>query len=75
MRFVDVRTCGEAAVGLARSRWEDAELAHLAKRPSRRYFEITAAGKEELIRGLERYKALAPLTIDGEAYPQGVEGS
>ena len=62
-------------VGLAQSRWEDAELAHRAKRPSRRYFEITAAGKEELIRGLERYKALAPLTIDGEAYPQGVERS
>ena len=59
--------------GLARSQWEDAEVAHQAKRPSRRYFEITTAGKEELIRGLERYKALAPLTIDGEAYPQRVE--
>ncbi len=61
------------SVGLARSRWEDAEVAHQAKRPSRRYFEITSAGKEELIRGLERYKALAPLTIDGVAHPQGVD--
>ena len=60
-------------VGLARSKWEDAEVAHQAKRPSRRYFEITTAGKEELIRGLERYKALAPLTIDGVAHPQGVD--
>lgn len=61
--------------GLASSRWEDPELAHQAKRPSRRYFEITAAGKEELIRGVEQYRALAPLVIDGESYPRRAERS
>ena len=60
-------------LGLAKSKWEDAALAHDEKRPPRRYFEITGYGKRELIDALERYKALAPLTIDGVAYPEGVE--
>ena len=55
--------------GLAVSSWEDAEVAHREKRPPRRYFAITASGKTELIEALDRYKALAPLTIDGVAYP------
>lgn len=55
--------------GFARSRWEDAEVAHREKRPPRRYFEITDEGKRELIGALDRYKALAPVTIDGVAYP------
>ena len=60
-------------LGLARSTWEDAGIAHREKRPPRRYFEITAEGKSELIGALERYKALAPITIDGIAYPTGVK--
>jgi DNA-binding PadR family transcriptional regulator len=59
--------------GLARSSWEDAAVAHREKRPPRRYFEITADGKRELIAALDRYRALAPLTIDGVAYPGAVE--
>lgn len=59
--------------GLARSHWEDAAVAREQKRPPRRYFEITEEGEAELIRALERYKALAPVTIDGVAYPRGVE--
>lgn len=59
--------------GLATSRWEDAQLAHEEKRPPRRYFEITEAGKGELITAMDRYRVLAPLTIDGVAYPQGPE--
>lgn len=59
--------------GLARSHWEDAQLAHEEKRPPRRYFEITGKGEQELVRGLERYKALAPVTIDGVAHPAHVE--
>jgi len=55
--------------GLAQSSWEDARVAHAEKRPPRRYFEITEAGKQELIRALERYRALAPVTIDGVSYP------
>jgi PadR family transcriptional regulator PadR len=60
-------------MGLARSRWEEAELAHAEKRPPRRYFEITSKGKNALIDALDRYKALAPLTIDGRVYPGEVE--
>lgn len=59
--------------GLARSKWEDAEVAHEEKRPPRKYFEITSAGKAELVRGLERYRALAPLTIDGVRQPGEAE--
>lgn len=55
--------------GLARSQWEDAEVAHREKRPPRRYFEITPQGEKALVRALDRYKALAPVTIDGVAYP------
>ena len=60
-------------LGLARSRWENAQVAHAEKRPPRRYFEITDSGKRELIESLNRYKALAPLEIDGVAYPSGVK--
>lgn len=59
--------------GLARSHWEDARVAHDQKRPPRRYFQITGEGKAELIRALERYRALAPVRIDGIEYPRGVE--
>jgi len=58
-------------VGFARSSWEDADVARREKRPSRRYFAITTAGKTELIGALDRYKALAPVTIDGVAHPTG----
>ena len=60
-------------LGLARSSWEDARVAHEEKRPPRRYFEITESGKQALIQALERYRALAPLTIDGVAYPTAGE--
>jgi PadR family transcriptional regulator PadR len=56
-------------LGMAQSRWEDAQVAHEEKRPPRRYFEITDAGKRALIDALARYKALAPLTIDGVDHP------
>lgn len=59
--------------GYADSSWEEAEVAHEEKRPPRRYFEITAEGERALIRLLERYKGLAPVTIDGVAYPTGQE--
>jgi PadR family transcriptional regulator PadR len=56
-------------LGLARSRWEDAEVARAEKRPPRRYFEITAEGKHALIAALDRYRALAPVSIDGVVHP------
>jgi PadR family transcriptional regulator PadR len=56
-------------LSMVRSRWEDAKVAHAEKRPPRKYFEVTADGKAELVRALDRYKSLAPLTIDGVLYP------
>ena len=61
------------SLGFATSSWEDAELAHEEKRPPRRYFEVTEAGKLALIEALERYRSLAPLTIDGALYPSKPE--
>lgn len=58
-------------LGLARSSWEDARRARAEKRPPRRYFEISQEGKAELVEALHRYKALAPVIIDGVRYPQG----
>ncbi len=52
-------------LGFARSRWEDPAIAREEKRPPRRYFEITADGKREIVAALDRYGALAPLEIDG----------
>lgn len=57
------------ARGLVRSSWEEVEVARAEKRPPRKYFEITAEGKTALIDALERYRALAPLVIDGVRYP------
>ena len=56
-------------LGLARSRWEDADVAHSEKRPPRKYFEITPTGKSTLVEALQRYRSLAPLTIDGVLHP------
>lgn len=61
------------ARGLARSSWEDAGTARREKRPPRRYFEITGAGKAHLAEALERYKALSPVVIDGVRYPRNVK--
>jgi DNA-binding PadR family transcriptional regulator len=61
--------------GFARSAWEDAAVAREEKRPARRYFEITDAGKAELITALERYRALGPVTIDGVAYGAGARSA
>lgn len=62
-------------LGLTRSSWEDARVAQREKRPPRKYFQITDEGKRELISALERYRALAPVVIDGTSYPALVESS
>ncbi|MDA0312598.1 MAG: PadR family transcriptional regulator [Gemmatimonadetes bacterium] len=62
-----------SGLAYASSSWEDAGVAHAEKRPPRRYFEITAEGKRELIAAMERYRVLAPITIDGVAYPAAVK--
>ncbi len=45
--------------GLVRSRWEAATLARREKRPPRRYYEITASGREALAGALVRARDLA----------------
>lgn len=47
--------------GYLRSRWEDATVAHQAKRPPRRYYTITAEGERVLGDSLRRYRALHPV--------------
>ena len=49
------------AVGLAVSTGEDPEIARAEKRPARRYFEITPAGRERLEEALDRFPFLAPI--------------
>jgi DNA-binding PadR family transcriptional regulator len=51
--------------GYVRSHWEAAEVAQKARRPARRYYEITAAGRRALEVSLEHFRTLGgrvPLT-------------
>lgn len=45
------------AAGMARSRWEDEEIAHNEGRPARRYYEVTAEGERALAGARERIVA------------------
>ena len=58
--------------GFVTSRWEDGAIAKDAKRPRRRYYEITPPGRESLQRALERFPLLrrGPL---GDATTAGVK--
>ncbi|MDQ6830926.1 MAG: PadR family transcriptional regulator [Gemmatimonadota bacterium] len=47
--------------GYLRSSWEAASTAQRAKRPPRRYYEITAAGKRALAVSVEHYRTLGGL--------------
>ncbi len=44
--------------GLLSSRWENARIAQKEKRPPRRYYELTTAGRERLAEALLLYKDL-----------------
>jgi PadR family transcriptional regulator, regulatory protein PadR len=48
--------------GVLEGVWEDAERAHDAGRPARRYYRITAEGATALAAALERYPMLARAT-------------
>jgi PadR family transcriptional regulator PadR len=52
--------------GSVTSRWEDGAIAKDAKRPRRRYYELTPAGYEALETARERFEAL------GVGLPSGV---
>jgi PadR family transcriptional regulator PadR len=45
--------------GYVESRWEDHRVAQRELRPARKYYEVTASGKEALVAALVRYRALA----------------
>lgn len=47
--------------GYVRSRWEAAAAAQKAKRPARRYYEITRAGEQALAVSIEHYRTLGGL--------------
>lgn len=44
--------------GCVRSRWETPAAAQRARRPARRYYEMTAAGRRQLDASLEHYRTL-----------------
>src|SRR5687767_5830973 len=47
--------------GFVRSRWEAPIVAQKAKRPPRRYYEITRAGEQALDTSIEHYRTLGGL--------------
>jgi len=47
--------------GFVDSSWESADLAHQEKRPPRRYYEMTSAGRRILEVSLERFRLLEEL--------------
>lgn len=47
--------------GYLRSSWEAASTAQRAKRPPRRYYEISAAGRRALAQSVEHYRTLGGL--------------
>ncbi len=55
-------------LGYVGASWEKQELADQAKRPRRRYYQVTKRGKAALANGLQRFRILnEPLTeADGE---------
>ncbi len=57
-------------LGLARSKWEDGKVAQREKRPARRYYQITAQGRETLMAAMERYRSLAPVDMGGVQHPR-----
>lgn len=53
-------------LGLVKSHWEPAKSALEEKRPRRRYYAISAAGRRELAEARERYRALAQDLVPDE---------
>lgn len=55
--------------GYIRGRWEPAETAQRDKRPTRRYYEISAAGSKALARSAEHYRSLGGLALNPTPRP------
>ena len=47
--------------GFLKSRWEDARVAKREKRPPRKSYEVTGAGREALEENLKKYRMLQRL--------------
>ncbi len=58
------------SLGFARSKWEDARIAQVEKRPPRRYYRITPDGARGLEAALERHRALAPVDLTPHLRPR-----
>lgn len=59
--------------GLVRSRWEPVAAARREKRPPRRYYEVSAAGRRALARSIEHYRTLGGLD-PAALEPRGARG-
>jgi DNA-binding PadR family transcriptional regulator len=57
--------------GLIRGTWEDADVAERERRPRRRYYRLTAAGRTELAEAVERYRVLAAKPAGRQAPARG----
>ena len=53
--------------GLITARWEDETAAFAEQRPARRYYRVTRAGKQALVRLVEKYPLLEKVTPAHEA--------
>ena len=54
--------------GYVRSRWEAPGAAQKARRPARRYYDVTATGRRQLDASVEHYRTLGgqlPTDADG----------
>jgi DNA-binding PadR family transcriptional regulator len=49
------------ALGFVGSDWEDDGRARKASRPRRRYYTLTASGRQQLVEAESRYRAVARL--------------
>lgn len=55
--------------GLIRSQWEKQSIADAEQRPARKYYKVTAAGRETLDASRKRYPLLEKLVSSEEAKP------
>jgi DNA-binding PadR family transcriptional regulator len=56
-------------LGLLRSSWEAAAVAHADKRPPRRYFVLTPLGARTLADALTKHKTLRPVSLEAFGIP------
>lgn len=56
-------------LGLLRSSWEPAGVAHSEGRPPRRYFSLTGAGARALAEALQKHRTLRPVSLAAFGIP------